>query len=377
MRFPFTLRLSAQAFVVAVTSHSPQSPKGPTPSERKKLASKKSFLQILGPGLVTGASDDDPSGIATYSQVGAQFGLGMLWTMLFSYPLMAAIQEICARIGRVTGSGIANNIRKHYPRPVLYGIVSLLCVANIFNLGADIGAMAAAAQLLLGGAAYFYVLFFGTLSLLLQACIPYSSYVNYLKWMTTALFAYVATAFVVHVPWQDVIRATLLPSISLNSTYFTGLIAVLGTTISPYLFFWQASQEAEEVKVRPTEEPLKRAPWQAFEQLFRIKIDTYVGMGFSNVVAFFIILTTAVTLHVAGVRDVGHQLRPQERCNHSRDGWHSCCSRLASLAQVCWPFRFWPVLPPMALRKHFSGVRPCRARRLERRSSTVFLLGQH
>jgi NRAMP (natural resistance-associated macrophage protein)-like metal ion transporter len=294
----------AQVFVGGTTSDPPHSPKGPTPSQTKKLASKRSFLQKLGPGLVTGASDDDPSGIATYSQVGAQFGLGMLWTMLFSYPLMAAIQEICARIGRVTGSGIANNIRRHYPRPVLYGIVSLLCVANIFNLGADIGAMAAAAQLLLGGGVTFYVLFFGLLSLLSQAYIPYSSYVNYLKWMTTALFAYVATAFVVHVPWHDVIHATLLPSISLNSTYFTGLVAVLGTTISPYLFFWQASQEAEEVKVRPAEEPLKRAPWQAFEQLLRIKIDTYVGMGFSNVVAFFIILTTAATLHVAGVRNV-------------------------------------------------------------------------
>jgi Mn2+/Fe2+ NRAMP family transporter len=292
-----------QAFVGATTSDSPHT-KRPTPSQQKKLARNKGFLQKLGPGLVTGASDDDPSGIATYSQVGAQFGLGMLWTMLFSYPLMAAIQEICARIGRVTGSGIANNIRKHYPRPVLYGIVSLLCVANVFNLGADIGAMADAAQLLLGGTTSVYVLFFGILSLLLQAYIPYKSYVNYLKWMTTALFSYVATAFVVHVPWRDVIHATLLPSISLNSTYFTGLIAVLGTTISPYLFFWQASQEAEEVKIRPTEEPLKRAPWQSFEQLVRIKLDTYVGMGFSNVVAFFIILTTAVTLHVAGLRNV-------------------------------------------------------------------------
>jgi Mn2+/Fe2+ NRAMP family transporter len=220
--------------------------------------------------------------------------------MLFSYPLMAVIQEICARIGRVTGAGLAGNIRKNYPRPILYSMVSLLCFANIFNLGADIGAMAAAAQLLVPGPATAYVLLFGVLSLALETLVRYNSYVKYLKWLTAALLAYVATVFVVHVPWGQAIRATLFPSISFQSNYFTALIAVLGTTISPYLFFWQASEEAEEVSVNPEEMPLRKAPWQATKQLERIKIDTYIGMGFSNLVAFFIILCTAVTLHAAG-----------------------------------------------------------------------------
>jgi len=265
---------------------------------------KKSFWSKLGPGLITGASDDDPSGIATYSQTGAQFGNGMMWLMLFSYPLMIAIQEICARIGRVTGVGIAGNMRKHYPAPLLYGIVSLLCLANIFNLGADIGAMGAAGQLLLGGPLFPYVLFFSVVSLLLQMYVRYTKYVRYLKWLTLALFAYVLTAFVAHVDWGRALRATVLPSLSFNTRYLTTLIAVLGTTISPYLFFWQASEEAEDVRDNRKERPLKWAPWQARQQFDRIRVDTVVGMAFSNVVALFIILTTAATLHAAGIVDV-------------------------------------------------------------------------
>ena len=207
----------------------------------------KSFLQELGPGLITGASDDDPSGIATYSQTGAQFGYAMSWLMFFSYPLMMVIQEICARIGRVTGIGIAGNIRKHYPRPLLFGIVSLLCLANIFNLGADLGAMGAAGQLLLGGSLLPYIVGFAALSLGLQIYVRYTTYVKYLKWLTLALFAYVLTAFVAHVDWGTALRSALFPSISFNRNYFTTLTAVLGTTISPYLFFWQASEEAEDV----------------------------------------------------------------------------------------------------------------------------------
>jgi NRAMP (natural resistance-associated macrophage protein)-like metal ion transporter len=264
----------------------------------------QSVLQKLGPGLITGASDDDPSGIATYSQTGAQFGYSMMWLMLFSYPLMIAIQEICARIGRVTGVGIAANMRKHYPRPLLYGIVSLLCLANIFNLGADIGAMGAAGQLLLGGPLLPYVLFFSVISLLLQMYIRYTKYVKYLKWLTVALFAYILTAFVAHVDWGQALRATILPSLSFNRSYLTTLIAVLGTTISPYLFFWQASEEAEDVRDNPKDHPLKWAPWQAKRQFDRIRVDTVVGMGFSNLVALFIILTTAATLHAAGIVDV-------------------------------------------------------------------------
>jgi NRAMP (natural resistance-associated macrophage protein)-like metal ion transporter len=195
------------------------------------------LLLSLGPGLITGASDDDPSGIATYSQVGAKFGYGMLWTMPFSYPLMAAIQEISARIGRVTGAGIAANIRRHYSRPVLYGTVSLLLIANIFNLGADIGAMGAAAKLLLPGPLWIYIASFGLLSLALQILVPYTKYVQYLKWLTLVLFAYVATSIAVGEPKWPAIRATFWPSVPLSGSYFTALIAVLGTTISPYLFF--------------------------------------------------------------------------------------------------------------------------------------------
>jgi len=258
----------------------------------------------LGPGLITGASDDDPSGIATYSQTGAQFGYTMMWLMLFSWPLMIAIQEICARIGRVTGVGIAANMRKHYPAPLLYAIVSLLCLANVFNLGADIGAMGAAGQLLLGGPILPFVFFFSVVSLLLQMYVPYTRYVNYLKWLTVALFAYVLTAFVAHVDWGHALHATILPSLYFNGRYFTTLIAVLGTTISPYLFFWQASEEAEDVRDNRKEHALKWAPWQAQEQFERIRVDTVVGMGFSNLVALFIILTTAATLHVAGITDI-------------------------------------------------------------------------
>lgn len=264
----------------------------------------KTFLQKLGPGLITGASDDDPSGIATYSQTGAQFGYGMSWLMLVSYPLMIVIQEICARIGRVTGVGIAANMRRHYPRPLLFAIVSLLCLANVFNLGADLGAMGAAGQLLLGGSLLPYIVAFAALSLVLQIYIPYTTYVKYLKWLTLALFAYVVTAFVAHVEWGAALRSTFLPSISFNAKYFTTLTAVLGTTISPYLFFWQASEEAEDVRNNRKEHPLKHAPQEAKEQFARIRIDTYAGMALSNVVALFIILTTAATLHAAGIRDV-------------------------------------------------------------------------
>ncbi len=224
--------------------------------------------------------------------------------MLFSYPLMIVIQEICARIGRVTGVGIAGNMRKHYSRPLLFGIVSLLCLANIFNLGADLGAMGAAGQLLLGGPLLPYIVLFAALSLVFQIYIRYTVYVKYLKWLTLALFAYVLTAFVAHVDWAQALRSTFVPSLSFNTKYFTTLTAVLGTTISPYLFFWQASEEAEDVRDNREDHALKRAPWQAKEQFARIRVDTYVGMGLSNAVALFIILTTAATLHAAGITDV-------------------------------------------------------------------------
>ena len=273
----------------------------PTPP---KGTTKAGLLKSLGPGLVTGASDDDPSGIATYSQVGAQFGFGMLWVMLFSYPLMCGIQEISGQIGRVTGRGIAGNLRRHYPRPLLYGIVMLVLVANTINLGADIGAMGAAMKLLVGGPALLFAALFAVLSVGLEVLLPYDRYAKVLKWLCAALFAYVATVFVVHVPWGTALKATVIPSLSLKAVFITSIVAVLGTTISPYLFFWQAEEEVEIEEATPEEKPLKQDPKAAPTQLHRIRVDTYTGMAFSNIVAFFIILTAASTLHVHGVTDI-------------------------------------------------------------------------
>jgi len=272
-------------------------------AETKHL-SLRALLSKLGPGLITGASDDDPSGIATYSQIGAQFGYALLWTMVLTYPLMAAIQEICGRIGRVTGGGLAANLRKNYPRPILIVVLVLMSAANVFNLGADIGAMGSSVALFIPGTARLFTVAFGLTSLLTVLFIPYTAYAKYLKWMTVSLFAYIAVAFVIHVPWRTVLDATLIPRFGLKQESFVALVAVLGTTISPYLFFWQASQEAEEVKTNHGEKPLKHAPTQADAQLQRIHIDTLVGMAFSNAVAFFIILTAASTLHVHGIVDV-------------------------------------------------------------------------
>lgn len=265
---------------------------------------KRGLLNVLGPGLITGASDDDPSGIATYSQVGAQFGYGMLWTLLFSYPLMAAIQEISARLGRVTGRGIAGNLRQHYARPLLWGVAALVLAANIINLGADIAAMGDAVHILIGGPTLLYATFFALVSIVLQIFVTYSRYSGLLKWLTLALFAYIATVFVVHVPWGEALKNTVLPSFHWSSSAVQGLVAVLGTTISPYLFFWQASEEVSDMNTNTLEHPLKRDPKTAQSQLGRIRTDTYVGMAFSNLVAFFIMLTAAVTLHANGHQDI-------------------------------------------------------------------------
>ena len=262
------------------------------------------LLQKLGPGLVTGAADDDPSGIATYSQAGAQFGYGMLWSVLFTLPLMVGIQIVSARIGRVTGHGLAANIREHFPAPMLYAIVGLLLVANTLNIAADLGAMGNALEELVGGPSGLYIVFFALISLTLQIFVPFPRYAPILKWLTLSLFAYVGTVFVVDIHWGEMLRGSLLPQLSFRPEYIATLVAVLGTTISPYLFFWQASQEVEEQRATPGHEPLREVPQQAREHLRRIKIDTYVGMTFSNAVAFFIMLTTAVTLHAHGVTDI-------------------------------------------------------------------------
>jgi NRAMP (natural resistance-associated macrophage protein)-like metal ion transporter len=254
---------------------------------------------------VTGASDDDPSGIGTYAQAGAQFGFGLLWTMLLTYPLMAAIQEIAARIGRVTGRGLAANLRSLYPRWLLYSVVGLLVVANTINIGADVAAMGAAAHLLLGGAAVGYAIAFVLLSILLEILVPYHRYSKILLGSTAVLLAYVAAASVVDVPWTTVLEATVIPAARFDRDSMMMVVAVLGTTISPYLFFWQASQEVEEERADPVAKPLARAPWQARRQLRRVRTDTLVGMAASNVVAWFIILTTAATLNRGGVHEIG------------------------------------------------------------------------
>ncbi len=264
---------------------------------------KRALLDVLGPGLVTGAADDDPSGIGTYSQVGAQFGYGMAWTMLFGFPLLASIQAICARIGATTGRGIAHNLRRHYPRPLLRSVVLLLLIANVINLGADLGAMGAALALLIPGPVLLYTIIFGVLSISLEVLISYERYARILKWTTLSLFSYVAVVFVADVPLGPALRGILIPSFTLDKAHAMALVAVFGTTISPYLFFWQAGQEVEEQHRRHTK-PLCIAPREAGPELKRIRTDTLVGMGFSHFTALSIVVATAATLNAHGVTDI-------------------------------------------------------------------------
>lgn len=274
-----------------------------TPSSARDGAASP-WLEKLGPGLITGAADDDPSGIATYSQAGAAFGFDILWTILLTYPLMVAIQIISARIGRVSGHGLATNLRRHYPVSLLYGTVLLLLVANTINIAADLSAMGAAVNLVVGGPARLYTVGLAVLSLGLQVFIPYKAYVRVLKWLTLALFAYVGVVFAVKIPWATVAIRSVLPHLSWSSIYLTTVVAMFGTTISPYLFFWQASEEVEDLRADAGQHALKKAPWQAAVNLRRIGSDTRIGMAFSNVIAFFIILTTATTLHAHNVTDI-------------------------------------------------------------------------
>jgi NRAMP (natural resistance-associated macrophage protein)-like metal ion transporter len=267
-------------------------------------ARKKGFLAQLGPGLITGASDDDPSGIATYSQAGAAFGYGLLWTMVLSLPLMAAIQEISARIGRVSGHGIAGNLRRYYSPWVCYPIISILLITNTINLGADIGAMGDATRLLIGGPALLYAVLFALATLLLQVFGSYEKCCSVFKILSLVLFSYIFAAFLSHVHWGEVFKATVLPKLQRNSNYWATFVAVFGTTISPYLFFWQSSLESEEIRKNANQRALKKAPQQSESQFGRIRLDTYVGMGLSNVVAFFIIVAASASLNAHGITDV-------------------------------------------------------------------------
>jgi len=269
---------------------------------RQRLA--KHPLARVGPGLVTGAADDDPSGIATYSQAGAQFGLNMLWTTVVSYPLMAAVQSICARIGRVTGQGLALNIRQAFPAWVLYSAVGLLLLANTINIAADVATMGDVLALMVGGNRHLLTVALVGASPAAQVFVPYHSYVRFLKWVTLSLLSYAAVLFTVHVPWSEVALRTIVPRMSFDAATATVVVGVFGTTISPYLFFWQCSEEVEDLRAQRDQRTLIEDGAAAPRELRRIRWDTWSGMLYSNLTAFFIILATAVTLHVAGVTDI-------------------------------------------------------------------------
>ena len=265
---------------------------------------KQHPLAHIGPGLITGVADDDPSGIATYSQAGAQFGLNMLWTMPLAFPLMAAIQSICARIGRVTGKGLAANIKSAFPPVVVRGVVLLLLIANTLNIAADVAAMGEVSELVTGVDRHAMTLVFVVTTLGLQIFIPYHRYVVFLKWLTLSLLAYAAVLFTVHVPWDQVALRTVWPKFKIDASAAAVVTGVYGTTISPYLFFWQASEEVEELQRHKGAGALTATPKDAPPELRRIKWDTWSGMFYSNITSYFIILATGVTLHVAGIRDI-------------------------------------------------------------------------
>jgi len=279
-------------------------PQSANASKAGAAEGRLSILRSLGPGLITGAADDDPSGIATYTQAGASMGYGLGWTLLITYPLMAGIQLASARIGRTTGMGLTAAFLRMWPRWIVGCAVALLVVANVVNLGADLSAMAEVSRIGLGGPAAAYSIGFGLASLALLTWLPYRRYVRILKWLTLSLFSYVGVAAVAHVDWAAAARGVLLPTFSWDAQTVQLIVALLGTTISPYLFFWQAAEEVEEIERVRKDQPLLHAPEQARAQLRRLRIDTWVGMGFSNAIAFFMMLAAAATLHANGHFDV-------------------------------------------------------------------------
>ena len=277
---------------------------GPPPRDSPGKRAPGGMSRILGPGFITGACSDDPGSIGTYSQVGAQFGFQLAWTLLFTYPLLVAVQEISARIGRVTGCGIAGNLRRHYPGWFAVSLVGLLCVANIINLAADLGAMGAVLNLLFDAPPLLYVCLLGFACVLFEVFTGYERYVRTLKWLCLSLLSYVVAAFVVEVPWKEVAHALLRPPVSAAPQYVTAVVAALGTTITPYLFFWQAQQEVEHGRHAPHARPLLRSAHEAPAEFTRIRIDTVIGMGLSSLIALFIVITTASTLHAQGVYSI-------------------------------------------------------------------------
>lgn len=273
--------------------------------KRKRKSKFHKFLKYIGPGFITGASDDDPSGIGTYSQSGAQFGLGQAWTAVFSFPFMTAIQEMCGRIGMVTGSGLAAVMKKNYSKTLLYGCISLLLIANIINIGADLGAMASSGQLVFGVSFFYWLVGITIITLLLEIFVPYKNYARILKYFALSLIAYIVVVFVVEHHWSEVVFSAFIPSITFSKEYLMTLVAILGTTISPYLFFWQASEEVEEqVKRGELKSMGVGTPKFNPSRLKELRIDTITGMFFSNLVMFFIIVAAASTLGVHGITDI-------------------------------------------------------------------------
>jgi Mn2+/Fe2+ NRAMP family transporter len=261
-------------------------------------------LSKIGPGLITGVADDDPSGIATYSQAGAQFGLNMLWTMPLAFPLMAVIQAMCAKLGRVTGQGLAANIKDSFSPTVLRMLVALLVLANTLNIAADIAAMGEVGELITHANRHFLTLVFALAMLALQIYVPYRHYVVFLKWLSLSLLAYVGVLFTINVPWHEVITRTIFPTFRFTAEAATVIVAVLGTTISPYLFFWQASEEVEDMLRKPNTKALRADACDAPAELRRIELDTWSGMFYSNITAYFIILVTGLTLHASGISSI-------------------------------------------------------------------------
>ncbi len=328
---------------------------------------------MLGPGLITGAADDDPSGIATYAQAGTQFGLGIGWTLVVTYPLMVAIQAICARIGRTTGQGIAGNLRKYYPNWILQAIVTLLFVANVLNLGADLGAMAESTRLLFSVPVWVLVVGFGAITIVGQVFLTHARYVAVLKWLTLSLFAYFGTLAAVRIPWSELLRGLILPALSVDREFWLTVVAILGTTISPYLFFWQAAQEVEDAKAQPSSAPLLKKPSQAPAAIARIRADTLIGMAFSNLVALAILVTSAVTLHAHGVKDIGTAAQAAEALRPVAGAWAATLFALGvvgtgllsvpvlagSAAYALGEARRWPVglsKPPRRARAFYSAI---------------------
>ncbi len=313
------------------------------------------LLSRLGPGLITGASDDDPSGIATYSQAGAQLGYGLCWTMLYTLPLMAAVQMISARIGRTTGHGIAGVLREHYPNRLLQAVVLLLLAANILNLGADLGAMADALDLILPGPRWLYVVVFAGICITMQVFLRYAQYVSMLKWLTLSLLAYPAVVILANVSWWDLAKALALPRIDFSGGGLTTLVALFGTTISPYLFFWQAAEEAEDLQAYPRRRDLLHAPEQGRGALQRIEFDTVVGMTFSNLVALSIMVTTAAVLHPHGITDIQTSAQAAAALRPWLVRSPRWSSPSASSGPACSLCRCWQGRPPMPSARRGDG----------------------